>query len=314
MIARLKGLAKIDGAGRSAEFVRPAIVLGAVLVVSLGVALFGGGESSAATDSHDEVVAVDSDDGLGAEPTAEAEDASGDGHGAEATAEAEVEADDANGDGHAAEPTAEVEDASGDGHGAEPTAEAVGGGPVADEHEDEPTVTATPEATIEPTFNLGVTATPSPGDVRWTDFISGEFAVSFKYEVTPDGFGLAQERTPDDERVVMWTLTRQSDGSSSVGEGPRGISIEVYVPDPFPVDAAGWVRTSADSHFDAESGELLPAVVGGAQGVRYRWSGSDGAVSTVVQFDRKIWVFSSTSREVSVGAFDVLLDSVVFWK
>lgn len=183
----------------------------------------------------------------------------------------------------------------------------------------EPTATPEPlaEETATPLFTLRVTATPSTvGEVQWTDFVSAAFGVAFKYEITPNGFALTQERTPADELVATWSLTRQSEIIASSGDGSvrPGILIEVYVPSPFPADAEAWVRESGLSHFDEAGGDLEPVTVGGAQGVRYLWSGPVQAVSVVVQFDARIWVFTSTYSEAASGGFDVLLGSVAFSK
>lgn len=287
MIARLKGLAKLDGAGRSAEFARPAIVLGAVLVVSLGVALFGGGESSAATESQDEVAVV---------ATTEADD----GHAAEATVEAAVE--------HEAESTAEHADAEATAeHSAEPTVE-----PTA-----EPTPTEAPLFTVQATPTAEPTAEPDPPQL--TAFVSMKYGVAFEYEVAPDGFVLSHVQTSETELVMEWSLARQSEINASAGHefGPRGMTIDVLAPDPFPADAEAWVRESPRSNLALGDGELAPATVGGARGVRYTWSGAHEAVSVAVQFDGKIWLFTATYGDDFAeieGTFEALLESVAFGK
>ena len=193
-----------------------------------------------------------------------------------------------------------------------------------DPHEEptaEPTVEATP--TEVPLFTLKETPTAVPTDrppsTQQANFVSVKHHVAFEYEVAPDGFVLGQVQTPDDEVLVVWSLARQSeiDASMSHEFGPRGIAIEVLVPDPFPADAAAWVLESRRSNLGLGSGELVPTTVGGAQGVRYAWSGAHEAVSVAVQFDGQIWLFTATYRDDFAeidGELEALLESVVFGK
>ena len=191
-----------------------------------------------------------------------------------------------------------------------------------DPHEEptaEPTVEATP--TEAPLFTLKETATAVPTDrppsTQQANFVSVKYHVAFEYEVAPDGFLLGQVQTPDEELVVAWSLARQSEIEASASHefGPRGIAIEVLVPDPFPADAAAWVLESRRSNLGLGSGELVPTTVGGAQGVRYAWSGAHEAVSVAVQFNGQIWLFTATYRDDFAeieGEFEALLESVVF--
>jgi len=272
-------------------FGRPAAVLGAMAILALFASVLGGGGGS--TMSPEEAGAAMAV--ATSEPTGHAD--------GEATAEATVEA---------------IVEATPDAV-AEALAEAAAVAEEMAQATAEPTVTPEPmaEETATPLFTLGVTATPSTvGVVQWTDFVSAAFGVAFKYEITPNGFALTQERTPADELVATWSLTRQSEIVANSGDGAvrPGILIEVYEPSPFPADAEAWVQESGLSHFDEAGGDLEPVTVGGAQGVRYLWSGPVQAVSVVVQFDARIWVFTSTYGEVASGGFDVLLGSVAFSK
>ena len=290
--------------GAAAPFGRSAGVLGAMAILAMFGAVLGGGGGSAMTpeEAAAEVMAevvVAATVEHGAEPTAEATSE----HGAEATVEATAEATGEHADestGHAdAEATAE--------HSAEPTVE--------------PTAEATP--TEAPLFTVKVTPTAEPtaepDPPQFAAFVSMNYGVAFEYEAAPDGFVLSHVAPSDTELVIEWSLARQSEIKASAGHefGPRGMTIDVLVPDPFPGDAETWVLESPRSNLSLGSGELVPATVGGAQGVRYAWSGAHEAVSVAVQFDGRIWLFTATYGEDLAeieGAFEALLESVVYSK
>ena len=270
----------------AAPFGRSAGVLGAMAILAMFGAVLGGGGGSAMSSE-------------------------------EAAAEVLTEA--------TSEPTAEHADTEATAHGAEPTAEATADA-VAEVLAKAALVSAesaeaTPETppTEEPLFSLTVTPTAVPTEppapTQMADFVSMKFGVAFEYEVAPDGFVLGQVQTPDEELVVVWSLARQSEIDASEGHefGPRGMTVEVLVPDPFPADAETWVLESPRSNLGLGSGELAPVTVGGARGVRYAWSGAHEAV----QFDGQIWLFTATYRDGFVEierAFEALLESVVYSK
>ena len=280
---------KVALPGAAAPFGRSAGVLVAMAILAMFGAVLSGGGGSTMTpeEAAAEVMATAT-----SEPTAEAT--------AEATA-------------HGAEPTAEA------------TADVVAEALAKAELVAAEIAEATPEAapTEEPLFKLAVEPTPVPTEppapTQLADFVSMKFGVAFEYEVAPDGFVLGQVQTPDDELVVVWSLARQSeiDASASHEFGPRGMTIEVLALDPAPATAEMWVRESPRSNLGLGSGELVPATVGGAQGVRYAWSGAHEAVSVAVQFDGRIWLFTATYRDGFIEierAFEALLESVVYSK
>jgi hypothetical protein len=271
---------KVALPGAAAPFGRSAGVLGAMAILAMFGALLGGGGGSTMSpeEAAAEVMATAT-----SEPTVEA------------TAE------------HAVEPTAEATAE----HAVEPTAE--------------PTVEATPEATPTEAPLFTVKATPTaeptaePDPPQFAAFVSMNHGVAFEYEIAPDGFVLSHVATSDTELVMEWSLARQSEIAASAAHefGPRGMTIDVLIPDPFPADAEAWVRESPRSNLGLGDGELTAATVGGARGVRYAWSGAHEAVSVAVQFDGKIWLLTATYGDDFAEierAFEALLESVVFGK
>lgn len=273
-------------------FVRPAGVLVAMALLSMVAMVFGGGSTSAAVDEvPTDTVAVAT-----AEPTAAA---------AEGTTEPTPSATTDPLEGTTGLLGVDVSPSP------EPTVEATV----------EPTAEATVEPTVAPTPVTLRTVFPTrtPTDEVLTDFVSSEYGVAFSYEVSPDPFVLEQSKTAGGAPVASWLLVRQDELIANGGftTGLPGMSIEVYEPDPVPADAETWVKTSSDSNLALGDGELRAAVLGGAQGVYYSWSGLHDAVSVAVLWKGRIWVFTGSYRsdfgEIQ-SSFESLLESVVFYE
>jgi len=128
-----------------------------------------------------------------------------------------------------------------------------------------------------------------PDDTAQT-YVSERYGVSFSY---PEGYVLSEREAGDAHRGhYAITLVRAEEATPPQGgEGPTGITVDIYQNDIDQQTLVAWVTTTNGANFKLGDGTYASTTVAGQEAIRNQWSGLyEGETTTFVDGEQIIAV------------------------
>lgn len=142
---------------------------------------------------------------------------------------------------------------------------------------------------------------------------SARYGIAFQY---PPKYRLSQrdESGPDGEHHVITLIDESFFPLPENGEGPTGITVDIFENDRKSLSSEDFIRTVRASKYELGDGVLATTSYGGVTGLEYGWSGLYQGRSLVVARPGYVFMFSATHDkpdEATISDFSRIVEAVV---